>query len=572
MMNEVDGKSHKVIQGISANPGIAVGKVVCLDNKRRKVLPNAISADEVDIHLDAFERGRRILVKELSDMVEYLDANSAAIIETQKQIVLDAEIEKRVKSVIKDELLSGDYAIYKTFCDFIERLKESGSELFRQRIVDLENLRDRFIDIVCKDEQNLSIEKGTILVVNELSPTELVALHSEGLVGLVMERGGVTSHASLIAQSLEIPCIVSAKNATSKAFEVKAILDGREGQLILSPDSDLLEEYKLKLLKYKKNQKRLLKNINEPSITKSGTEFFLSANLEFASEIAQLKKYNATDIGLLRTEGLLFRNKTSFDEQLKFYESILSSTDGTVTFRLFDVGGDKLNSKIPAEANPFLGWRGIRMLLDEKDLLDTQLKSLLICAGKYKGRVKILIPMISVEEEVLQIKERIVDIHKELSNLGNKIDEQVSIGAMIEVPSAALNAENLAKHLDFMSIGTNDLTQYTLAVDRGNEKICSLYQQQHPSIWKLIKITAEAAEKTDTELAVCGELAGSVLGACGLIGSGIMNLSMISSAIPKVKEELISHEDSEFKELSESFLAASNTTKIKEIFEHWRIH
>jgi phosphotransferase system enzyme I (PtsI) len=572
MMNEVDGKSHKVIQGISANPGIAVGKVVCLDNKRRKVLPNAISADEVDIHLDAFERGRRILVKELSDMVEYLDANSAAIIETQKQIVLDAEIEKRVKSVIKDELLSGDYAIYKTFCDFIERLKESGSELFRQRIVDLENLRDRFIDIVCKDEQNLSIEKGTILVVNELSPTELVALHSEGLVGLVMERGGVTSHASLIAQSLEIPCIVSAKNATSKAFEVKAILDGREGQLILSPDSDLLEEYKLKLLKYKKNQKRLLKNINEPSITKSGTEFFLSANLEFASEIAQLKKYNATDIGLLRTEGLLFRNKTSFDEQLKFYESILSSTDGTVTFRLFDVGGDKLNSKIPAEANPFLGWRGIRMLLDEKDLLDTQLKSLLICAGKYKGRVKILIPMISVEEEVLQIKQRIVDIHKELSNLGNKIDEQVSIGAMIEVPSAALNAENLAKHLDFMSIGTNDLTQYTLAVDRGNEKICSLYQQQHPSIWKLIKITAEAAEKTDTELAVCGELAGSVLGACGLIGSGIMNLSMISSAIPKVKEELISHEDSEFKELSESFLAASNTTKIKEIFEHWRIH
>ena len=317
MMNEVDGKSHKVIQGISANPGIAVGKVVCLDNKRRKVLPNAISADEVDIHLDVFERGRRILVKELSDMVEYLDANSAAIIETQKQIVLDAEIEKRVKSVIKDELLSGDYAIYKTFCDFIERLKESGSELFRQRIVDLENLRDRFIDIVCKDEQNLSIEKGTILVVNELSPTELVALHSEGLVGLVMERGGVTSHASLIAQSLEIPCIVSAKNATSKAFEVKAILDGREGQLILSPDSDLLEEYKLKLLKYKKNQKRLLKNINEPSITKSGTEFFLSANLEFASEIAQLKKYNATDIGLLRTEGLLFRNKTSFDEHPK---------------------------------------------------------------------------------------------------------------------------------------------------------------------------------------------------------------------------------------------------------------
>ena len=451
-------------------------------------------------------------------------------------------------------------------------MKESGSELFQQRIVDLENLRDRFIDVICDDKKSFSIEKGTILVTKELSPTELVSLHANGLSGLVMEKGGITSHAALIAQSLEIPCIVSAKNATSKAFNVKGILDGREGILILDPEKEILDKYKIKLEKLKKTQRRLLKNINEPSLTKSGTEFFLSANIEFESELGQLAKYNAKSIGLLRTEGLLFSNKIGFEDQVRFYESVLSATEGSVTFRLFDVGGDKLNAKIPEEANPFLGWRGIRMLLDEKDLLETQLKALLICAGKNKGRVKILIPMVSVEEEIFELKKVIATLQKDLSGSGYKIDKEIALGAMIEVPSAALNAENLARHLDFMSIGTNDLTQYTMAVDRGNEKICSLYQQQHPSLWKLIKITAEASLKTNTEIAVCGELAGNVLGACGLVGLGIRNLSMIPNAIPRIKEELISHDDSELKELAESFLAASNTTQIKEIFEDWRVH
>lgn len=571
-MTENEIKEHKIIEGVSANSGIAIGNVICVDSKRKKVLPKSISKSEIDTHIEYFFKGRDTLVEELSQMLNYLDANSSDIIETQKQIILDAEIENRVKKIIEEELLSSDFAIYRTFCDFIERLKESGSELFRQRIVDLENLRDRFIDVICNDEHTLNIKKGTILVTKELSPTELVSLHENGLGGLVMEKGGVTSHAALIAQSLEIPCIVSSKNATSRAINGKAILDGREGKLILNPDKEQLEEYKKKLSKIKRTQKRLLKNISEPSITKSGTEFSLSANIEFASELASLEKYNAKNIGLVRTEGLLFSGKTSFEEQVSFYESVLAGVGGTVTFRLFDVGGDKLNSKLAEEANPFLGWRGIRMLLDEEELLDTQLKALLTCAGKNKGRVKILLPMISVEEEIIRVRSIISSLEKKLKSNSIDLDDNIALGAMIEVPSAALNSINLAKHLDFMSIGTNDLTQYTLAVDRGNEKICSLYQQQHPSIWSLIKTTAEAAKSTNTELAVCGELAGDILGACGLIGLGITNLSMISGSIPKVKEELISHDDAEFKKLSETFLAASNTTQIKEAFEKWRIH
>lgn len=571
-MSSTDFDSRKLVHGISASSGIAIGEVVYLDTKRRKVEPKSISETDIEEHLNHFKVSRDTLIAELSEMLVYLDANSSAIIETQKQILLDAEVERRVYKMVSKELFSTDYAVYKTFCDFIERLKESGSELFQQRIIDLVNLRDRFIDTICEDDNEVSIKKGTILVTKEISPTELVTYHEKGLSGLVMEKGGVTSHAALIAQSLEIPCIVSAKNATSKMATDRAILDGREGLLILDPEEELLSEYKLKLKKLRRSQKRLLKNISEPSETKSGTSFSLHANIEFKSELAQLSKYNATHIGLLRTEGLLFSNKLSFEEQTEFYETVLASVTGKVTFRLFDVGGDKLSIKLPEEANPFLGWRGIRMLLDEKELLSEQLRALITCAGKNKGRVRILVPMISVEEEIIKLKSLIDKVKEELKNEGKEIDEEIELGIMIEVPSAALNAKNLAKHVDFMSIGTNDLTQYTLAVDRGNEKICSLYQQQHPAIWNLIKITAEAARKNEIELAVCGELAGDVLGACGLIGLGISNLSMVAGAIPKVKEELISHEDSEFKSLADSFLTTSNTTQIKEIFEDWRVH
>jgi len=368
-MTSREVKDDKLIEGISANSGIAIGEVICVNSKRRKVLPKTISKSEVDHQIRYFKKGRDTLVKQLAQMVDFLDANSSAIIDTQKQIILDSEIEKRVTAIITEELLSCDFAVYRTFCDFIERLKESGSELFRQRIVDLENLRDRLIDVICNNENTLHIKRSTILVTEELSPTELVLLHEKGLSGLVIEKGGITSHAALIAQSLEIPCIVSAKNATHKATHGKGILDGRKGVLILNPSKELLDEYRKKHRKIKRTQKRLLKNISEPSITKSGTEFLLSANVEFESELASLQKYNATNIGLLRTEGLLFSGKTSFEEQTKFYKSVLAAVSGTVTFRLFDVGGDKLNAKLPEEPNPFLGWRGIRMLLDEEALL-----------------------------------------------------------------------------------------------------------------------------------------------------------------------------------------------------------
>ncbi|WP_018128204.1 phosphoenolpyruvate--protein phosphotransferase [Balneola vulgaris] len=571
-MSNMDVEALQTIDGISASPGIAIGELVPLDNTRRKVLPKEITSADCELHKQAFVKARTTLVSELDEMLGYLDSTSRSIIETQKQIALDLEIERKVVDVIENKLMSGDYAVYHTFCEFIERLKESGSELFQQRIVDLENLRDRFIDHMCKEDNEIKLKKGDILVAKDLSPTELVSYHESGLSGIVMERGGVTSHAALIAQSLQIPCVVNAPNALRKSKKGTAILDGREGKLILNPDDEALDYYKKKLKKLKRSQKRLLKNLSEPNKTKSNTSFNLAANIEFESELGNLKKYNAEQIGLLRTEGLLFQNKISNEEQTSFYESVLKSVKGEVTVRLFDVGGDKIDSRIAEEANPFLGWRGIRMLLDEKTLLRNQLKALLTCSGFHKGRLKILVPMISMLEEVIQFKTLLEQVRSELEDEGIETDADLKIGVMIEVPSAALMAEEIAKEVDFMSIGTNDLTQYTLAVDRGNEKICGLYQQQHPALWKLIKVVVDAGESTNTEVTVCGELAGDVLGACGLYGLGVRNLSMITASIPKVKEELISHIDKDFGELAQYFLNANTTEEIKAKFEEWRLH
>ncbi len=572
MMSSKSQSLGNVIAGISASEGIAIGKVHVLDKKKRQVVPKSIQVSHVNHHKENFKKARQLLTQELDDMLTHLDRTSAEIIESQKHIALDPEIERRVFEIIEVDFLSVDYAVYTTYCLFIEKLKESGSELFQQRIIDLEDLRDRLVDLVCDDSKSIEIKKGAIVVAKELSPTELVAMHESGIEGLVMEKGGVTSHAALIAQSLGIPCIVNAKNAISSTKDGKVILDGREGLLILKPTKEEFTFYKAKLSKLKRKRKQLLKNATEPSETKTGTSFSLSANVEFLSEAEQANLYHANGVGLLRTEGLLFSGKISESDQERFYEQLLNGVSGTLVVRLFDVGGDKAGLRHIEEANPFLGWRGIRMLLDERVMFTTQLKALLKVAGKYPGRVKILVPMISVEEEIIEVKRTIEDVQRNLKNTGFEIDIDIPLGIMIEVPSAALIADKLARHVDFFSIGTNDLTQYTLAVDRGNERICSLYQQQHPAIWRLIKITVDAAQANNIGISVCGELAGSPLGASGLLGMGVTDLSMVPISIPKVKEELISHTDMEFRALSEQILDSSSATQVLEIFEEWRIH
>ncbi len=559
------------IKGLPGSEGIAIGSVLVLDRKKRKVQPKKIKSDNILTHLKRYAKSKEKFLIELDELTINLDQETAGILETQKHIASDIEIEKRVNSCIEIELYSVDYSIYKVFNEFIERLKESGSELFQQRIIDIENIRDRLIDLSCEDEQRLEIEKGAILIVKDISPTDLVTFYEKGVKGLVMDKGGVTSHAAIIAHSLGLPCLVSSKIAVSSASETKkAILDANKGELFLNPTKERLDEYKKEIRRLKRKKKARI-GLEQPSKTKDGTVFHLRANIEFVQELKAAKEYGAEGIGLLRTESLLYGGiaRKSEIEQEKFYDHILSETDGPVVIRLFDVGGDKLNAHTPDEANPFLGWRGIRMLLDEDEMFDSQLRSILKSAGEYPGQIRILVPMISLLEEVYRVKERIANIQKGLKKEGFPIDESIPLGIMIEVPSAALLADHFAKEVDFFSIGTNDLTQYALAVDRGNEQIGTMYQQHHPSVWKLIELANKAAQENGIEISVCGELAGDEIGAACLIGMGITDLSMSPSNIPKVKEALINRSAKELHAFSKAALDCSTSDEIKSLFKNW---
>lgn len=561
-----------ILQGQPTGRGIAIGEVFVLDIKQKEVPPTAIKETSVKNHKSKFLKAKEQFMAELDLMERDLhDADSAEIIQSQKQIIKDPEIEKGVFDIIENKLLHADYAIYQTYCQFIERLKESGSELFRQRIVDLKDIRDRLISLVRDEQETTPVKKGSVIITNEISPTDLVSYYENGISGIVMEKGGITSHATIIAQSLGIPCVLCAPKAVKEAADQKkVILDGATGEVFFNPSKERISEYRKKLKAFQIEIKK--SSDNDVFETEDGFPFRLLANIEFEAELPKIKEFSAQGVGLLRTESLLFgkRIRKSEEEQAEFYNKIIENIPGSLTIRLFDVGGDKTSLRPMLETNPFLGWRGIRLLLDEKELLRNQLRAILKTAGKYPGKIKFLIPMISVIEEVHEIRDEIELVQTELLSEGEKIDETVPLGLMVEVPSVALSSFQFAKEVDFFSLGTNDLTQYTMAADRGNEYISKLFQHYHPSVLKLIQLTVEGAEKADIDVCACGELAGDEIGAACLYGLGIIELSMVPHSIPKIKDLLTSRTKSDFENLAAQAIEAATSKEVETIFNNWK--
>ncbi|WP_103664350.1 phosphoenolpyruvate--protein phosphotransferase [Gracilimonas amylolytica] len=566
-----DENTETTIKARSAASGISIGPALVIKAGSQKISPTAITESEIEAHKEKFCSARASLVQELEKMSGGLqDKSTAEIIEAQQQIIEDPEIKRTVFEIVEKKLLSVDFAVYETFSSFIEQLKESGSELFRQRIIDLEDIRDRYVSKVCDHATELKVPEGAILVASKISPTELVNYYEEGAGGLVLEKGGITSHAVIIAKSLGIPCLINADKATKVVSSNEmVILDADKGGLILDPSDEVLKEYAEKL---KGAQVSVKADRAAGFETKDGFPFKLMANVEFEAELPRVSEMKSQGIGLLRTESLLFGKKLRKDveDQEAFYTAMLENSEGPVTIRLFDIGGDKNARRPYKEANPFLGWRGIRLLLDEKKLLRSQLKAILTIAGKYTGRVKLLIPMISVVDEIDQIRDEIEKMQGALLSSGTPIDEDLPIGIMVEVPSVALSAFHFAKKVDFLSIGSNDLTQYTLAVDRGNEKIHTLFQHYHPAVLKLIKMTVKGAEKAGTNVSVCGELAGDEIGAACLMGFGINELSMVPNSLPAIYDLLSSRNKKDFDELAEKAVDLSSSEELEQLFREWK--
>jgi len=571
--NKEADHSEKVLNGAIGCPGIVIGQTCIYKRRKPTVSSTRVADDGIPHQVDKFHQARKKAKKELQHLLGAgPDEDSVDLINTQIEMLKDPELCERVEQQISEHNQSADSAIHNVFGDYLEAIKQNHREDFLERSVDIADVRDRLIQIIHNHDDEIAA--GSIMVAKELSPREVIAFSNQDIKGIVMDRGGTTSHAAIIARSMNIPTIVGVKKATRiiKA-EDEVIIDGLNGDVIVHPTEKNKEKYRELIEQQVQISGDDEAVCSQPNRTADDHPFVLRANIEFPEELTSVEKYKAEGIGLLRTESSYLRESQFREEehQEKFYSTILKATDPhPVIIRLFDAGGDKLFKESSKEQNPFLGWRGIRMLLDSPDLLDNQLRAILAAAGKHKQRVRILIPMISTPKQLHRIKERIETLQHELEEKGRETDPDVQVGIMVEVPNVALQARLFAREADFLSIGTNDLTQYVLAVDRGHEQISSLYEQRHPAIWQLINMVAQAGIEENTPVSVCGELASDPISACCLLGLGINELSMNPLILPKVKKMLCNRKLTDMQAFAKDLLEADTVDDINTLFLNWK--
>jgi len=564
------------IDGTPISPGIAIGRASIITNNKPTVEPVKVAEHEAQTGYREYQKAvdqitddliRLKKMSEKDEMVEILDA--------QIEIAQDPEIAHQIKELVLNQCYSVDYAVYEAFRNFIELIQSTQNRVMTERITDISEIRNQLIRLIRKSTQDATIEDHSILVANELSASELIRFSEHQLAGLVLDGGGETSHTSIIARSMGIPTIIATQNGSRMVKQgQQAVLDGSKGVIIANPEEHTLKTFQQKKQVEAAEQQELNAAIYEPSETQSGSTFRLCANVEFENELPNIEKYAAEGIGLLRTESLYLTRGHFEDQQTQeeFYEKVVSTCkEMPVTIRLFDAGGDKFADNDLHEHNPFLGWRGIRILLAEINLLRDQLTAILTVAGRHPGQVRILLPMIGSLEELIEVKKEISAIQDKLRNKNLPVDDDVMLGIMVEIPSVAIMAEEYAPHVDFFSIGTNDLTQYTLAVDRGNKLVSHLYSQTHPAIWRLISATVKAANNHNIPVTVCGELAADPVAAACLLGLGISDLSMAPLHIPRVKKMLISHPLSRMLQLAQDIQKANTQEQINRHFKEFKM-
>jgi len=539
------------LKGIPGAPGIGIGIAQVL--KKELDIPRFAVEDSKE-ELDRFYRALDQSKQQVSQLLERASKNGnkdvADIMQAHLMMLDDPEFLAKVKESIENEKLNAEFAVWSVGQEYIQFFEQMTDEYLKARAADLKDITERIIRNLTGTLLDLSqLPQNTVLVARDLAPSDTAQIDREHVVGLVTDEGGPTSHVAIMARSFQIPAVVGTKNATG---EIKngdlLVVDGNEGIVEVNPAEDSLKNYEQKQLQWKKEQSDLGELITVPSVTKDGAQVKLEANIGRPEEVEIALKFGAEGVGLFRTEFLFMDRNTlpSEEEQFEAYKKALEGMRGqVVTIRTLDIGGDKdlPYLGLQRENNPFLGWRAIRYCLDRRDVLKTQLRAILR-ASAY-GKAAVMFPMISSVEEVVKAKEVLEEAKAELREEGQPFDEHVKVGIMVEIPSAAVAADLLAPEVDFFSIGTNDLTQYTLAVDRDNEKVREYYNPLHPAVLRLIKRVIDVGNAFGKEVAMCGELAGDDKATEILLGLGLQVFSMTPSSIPRVKKVVLSTNNEE---------------------------
>lgn len=561
-----------MLRGIGTSKGIGIGKALIIHKCKNAV--SRVKIKDTEAEVDKFNEAVKKFIQETNELVDKLsqklngDDKNALVLKNQEYLIRDPEFTSGVISAITNDKLNAEAAVEDT-CEMLKNIFLSfNNDTMTQRVADIEDMKQRLIAIM-QGQKHIDLTKlsdNTVIIADEIHPSMTANMDTEHIAGIISEKGGDTSHASILARALEIPAVLSVKDICSKIAEgEEVIVDGAYGEVFVNPTPITLKIYNKKKKAYDERVKELKKYIDKQTVTRDGRKVMLAANIGNADEAAKAVKAGAEGVGLFRTE-FLFMNKQALpteEEQYNEYKKAAVVLDGRqLTIRTLDIGGDK---DIPymgltKELNPFLGYRAIRFCLDRVDIFTTQLRAVLR-ASAY-GNIRIMIPMITSVTEVQSVKKIINGICRDLDKKDIKYDKDIKIGVMIETPAAAIMADVLAHEVDFFSIGTNDLTQYTLAVDRGNENVAYLYSALNPAVIRSIKHIIECAHNAGIEAGMCGEAAADERMIPLLLNFGLDEFSVTVSRVLETRKEIASWSSKEVKEITENVMNYSEEKEV----------
>lgn len=568
-MSAATGKEEKVFHGIAVSAGVVRAKIHILGRTQIRVERRDIAADEIAGEIRRLKQAllntRQQIQEVQSRLTESLRAEHAAIFDAHLLVLEDPVILDEVTRQIETMKVNAEHA-YKTVVDrYANSLAKLEDAYLRERVADIRDVAGRVLNELlgrADGDELRNLKEPCIVVAHDLAPSQTAHMDRSKVLGFVTDVGSRTSHTAILARSLQIPAVVGLATITEMVENgVEALLDGFSGWVIVQPEEETLYRYGELAVKRESILIQVRKAITEPAETIDGHRVIVSGNIEEPGDIKSVTANGAEGVGLFRTE-YLFIDRDSFPSEQEQYESYRRVAEALnpdpVIIRTLDLGGDKFRSHMhaPTEMNPFLGWRAIRFCLHEKDVFRAQLRAILRASAH--GNVKMMYPMISGLDELRQASDLFDECKAQLAEEGKAFNDEMDIGAMIETPSAAMISESLARRLKFLSVGTNDLIQYSLAVDRTNEKIAHLYEPTHPGILRLIKIAVEAAHRHGIWVGVCGEMAGDTVLVPLLLGLGVDELSAAPPVVPQIKYLIRRLKLSELTELAEFALASES--------------
>jgi len=562
-----------VLIGKSASPGVAIAKTLVLTQQKIIIEEELSSSIDRELHRfnEAIVQSRTEIQALHQKVLKEIGSDKAQIFEAHLLILEDPELVDSVRLKIQDEKIKATKALYEVSQMFISMFESMDQEYMRERALDIQDVSQRVLrNILGLTNVDLgNLKEPTIIVSQDITPSQMASLDLKNVAGIITEVGGKTSHTAIMARTLELPAVVGLKNATRSIRNLElTIVDGELGHVIPSPNDEILSKYNKKFESLQIEKTILKEFVGKPTQTKDGHQVFLEANIASYLDLDSVLKNDAEGVGLFRTE-FIFMDRTSApteEEQFEIYKKVLERMGKKPTvIRTLDIGGDKNISylKIPKEENPFLGFRAIRYCLAHVDFFKIQLRALL--RASVYGNLHIMVPMISNLTEVLKIKSIIKEVQEELTEKKIPFSENFQMGIMIEIPSAAMMSDQLAKHVDFFSIGTNDLIQYMCAVDRMNENIHDLYDPLNPGVLKMIDLVIKNGQKNNIPVAMCGEMASNEQLTETLLGMGLTHFSMAPSSILKIRKKVSNLNYKEAQETSMKVLNLSESNEIKNL-------